>query len=73
MYNQFNLVENHWNLQRILFKQGLDPQAPVQEGVVTTLIYGVKSTSCQTETGLDNIADHVKDEKPEVYKLLKDG
>ena len=73
MYNQFNLVENHWNLQRILFKQGLDPQAPVQEGVVTTLIYGVKSTSCQTETGLDSIADHVKDEKPEVYKLLKDG
>ena len=73
MYNQFHLEPEYWNLQRILFKEGLDPQAPVQQAVVSTLIYGVKSTSCQSETGLDDIGDHVKDEKPEVNKLLKDG
>ena len=73
MYNQFNLVPENWNLQRILFKENLDPLSPIQEGVVSTLIYGVKSTSCQSETGLDSIAEHIKDENPEVYKLLKDG
>ena len=73
MYNQFHLIPENWNLQRILFKENLDPNSPIQEGVVCTLIYGVKSTSCQSETGLDSIADHIKDECPEVYKLLKDG
>ena len=73
MYNQFHLVPENWNLQRILFKANLDPEAPVQEGAITTLIYGVKSTACQSETGLDDIAEHVKTEKPAVYKFLKDG
>ena len=73
MYNQFHLVPEYWNLQRILFKEGLNPESPVQQAVVSTLIYGVKSTSCQSETGLDDIAEHVRDEKPEVCKLLKDG
>ena len=57
------LVPENWNLQRILFKANLDPEAPVQEGAITTLIYGVKSTACQSETGLDDIAEHVKTEK----------
>ena len=64
MYNQFQLAPEFWNLQRILFKKDLNPQAPVQHAVVSTLIYGVKSTSCQSETGLDNIAEHVENEKP---------
>ena len=73
MYNQFHLVPEYWNLQRILFKEGLNPESPAQQAVVSTLIYGVKSTSCQSETGLDDIAEHVKYEKPEVSKILKDG
>ena len=73
MYNQFQLVPEYWNLQRILYREGLDLQSPVIQAIVTTLIYGVKSTSCQSETGLDDIAEHVKVEKPAVSKLLKDG
>ena len=73
MYNQFHLIPEYWNLQRVLFRADLDPKSTVEECVVTTLIYGVKSTACQSETGLEEIANHVKDEKPEVYKLLKEG
>ena len=73
MYNQFDLVPDQWNLQRILFKKDLDPDAPVQQACVTTLIYGVKSVAGQTEHAFKEIAEHVKEENPRVAKLLTDG
>ena len=73
MYNQFSLVEEYWNLQRVLIKDDLDPESPVRQACVTTAIYGVKSSSGQTEHGMKEIAKHVKEEKPTVAKLLNDG
>ena len=73
MYNQFSLLPEQWNLQRILFKEDLDPSAPVQEACVTTLIYGVKSVSGQTEYTFKEVAEHVEDEKPRVARLLTEG
>ena len=73
MYNQFALLPDQWNLQRILFKQDLDPSAPVQEACVTTLIYGVKSVAGQTEHTFKEVAGHIKDEKPRVARLLTEG
>ena len=73
MYNQFSLTSDQWNLQRILIKAGLDPDAPVLQAVVTTLIYGVKSVAGQTEYTFKEIADHTKEEKPKVAKLLTVG
>ena len=73
MYNQFSLRSDQWNLQRILFRQDLDPKAPVRQACVTTLIYGVKSVSGQTEHAFEEIANHIKEERPDVSKLLTDG
>ena len=73
MYNQFNLKPEQWNLQKLLFREGLDPKAPVQHVCVTTLIYGVCSCTGQTEHTMKEIADHVKEEKPKVAKVLNDG
>ena len=73
MYNQFALRPNQWNLQRIMFKKDLDPDAPIQQACVTTLIYGVKSVAGQTEHAFKEIAEHVKEEKPKVFQLLTDG
>ena len=73
MYNQFNLIPEYWNLQRVLIKDDIDPASPVREACVTTAIYGVKSSAGQTEYGLKEIAKHVEKEKPEVAKLLTVG
>ena len=73
MYNQFSLLPEYWNLQRVLIKEDLNPEGPIKHAVVTTAIYGVKSSSGQTEHGLREIADHVKEEKPDVSKLLTSG
>ena len=73
MYNQFSLMPEYWNLQRVLIKDDINPASPVREACVTTAIYGVKSSAGQTEYGLKEIAKHIENEKPEVAKLLTAG
>ena len=51
-YNSFKLSPVHWNLQRFLYKQDLNPESPILEGCIKTLIYGVASVSAQTENGM---------------------
>ena len=34
MYNQFKLVPEQWNLQRLLLKDDLNPEAPVRHAVL---------------------------------------
>ena len=58
MYNQFKLLPDQWNLQRIMLKDGLNPESPVRHAVISALIYGVKSVAGQTEhasTTLENL------------------
>ena len=71
-YNSFKLLPNQWNLQRFLFKRNLDPRSPVEEGVIKTLIYGVASVSAQSECGKRKLGNLVKDEKPDVKKIIDD-
>ena len=59
MYNLFLLIPDHWNLQRILFKENLSPDAVTKQACVTTLIYGVKSVAGQIEFAFKEIADKV--------------
>ena len=73
MYNQFTLLPKQWNLQRILFKKDLNPDAPTQQACVTTLIYGVKSVAGQTEYAFEQIAESVRNENPKVAQLLTLG
>ena len=72
-YNCANLLSSQWNLQRFLYKEGLDPANETKEGIITTSIYGVKSSSCQTECTKIKLAETIQDEKPEVAVLLTES
>ena len=73
MYNMFNLLPNFWNLQRIVLKEDLDPNGEVIDAVITTLIYGVSSVSCQTEVTCVKIADNCRESKPEAAACIEGG
>ena len=69
-YNTCKLAPQQWNLQRFLWLQGLDPEASVEEGVITTLMYGVKSVAAQSGYALEQLAELVKESDPELYMFL---
>ena len=69
-YNACKLDPQQWNLQRFLWQQGLNPEAPIEEGVITTLIYGVKSVAAQSGYSLELLAETVKETDPELYDFL---
>ena len=50
------LIKEQWNLQRFLWREDLDPEGEVMEGVIGALIYGVKCVSPQTEYAMEEIA-----------------
>ena len=69
-YNACKLDSNMWNLQRFLWLDNLDPNGEVLEAVVTTLIYGVKCVSAQSEYALEELANLVKSKYPELAAFL---
>ena len=71
-YNACKLEPDHWNLQRFLYRENMDPKNPVLEGAIKTLIYGVKSVSRQSEHAIFLLADYIRDKLPEVAALLED-
>ena len=72
-YYSGKLIPTQWNLQRFVYKDDLNPESDTKEGVITTLINGVKSASCQTECMKVKLADTVREEKPAVAVLLLDS
>ena len=69
-YASIKLVEDQWNLQRILYRENLDPQADVLEAVIKTLIWGVKSVSAQSECAVIKLAQFVQEDNPELADFL---
>ena len=69
-YNACKLLSKQWNLQRFLWVKVLDPDGEVLEAVILTLIYGVKSVSAQSEHALTLLADHIREENPELAMFL---
>ena len=67
-YASIKLVVDQWNLQRVLFRENLDPAGEVLECVIKTLIWGIKCVSAQSECALIKLAEAIKDE----YPLLAD-
>ena len=55
-----------------MYKEGLDPKAKTVEGVIRTLIYGVRSASAQTEELIRMIVkkDNLEEEHPLVALFL---
>ena len=69
-YNTCKLDPHQWNLQRFLWQLDLDPDSPILEGVIRTLIYGVKSVAAQSGYALELLAETVKETDPELYDFL---
>ena len=69
-YNACKLGSDQWNLQRFLWVEDLNPDGEVLEAVITTLIYGVRSVSAQSEFALGELAKLVKDKSPVLARLL---
>ena len=69
-YNCVQLYPPHLPYQRFLFKPSLDPKKEAVEGVIRTLIYGVRSVAAQTEEVVSLIAEEIMMTKPDVANFL---
>ena len=69
-YNCFKLIEDQWNLQLFLWKENMDPQNETLVGVITTLIYGVKSVAAQSEAGVAKLAQYIGKKHPTLAEFL---
>ena len=69
-YNSIKLRQEDWCYQRYIWQQDLDPSKIPNEKVIKSLIYGVRSSANQAETGLRKTADISKNENPEVCEII---
>ena len=69
-YNAVLLALEHLPYQRFVYKKKMDSSGKLLEGVICTLIYGVRSVSAQMEVLVSMIADRIRVEHPEVAEFL---
>ena len=67
------MVERQWNLQMFLWKENLDPEAQVETGIITTLIYGNKCSAPQSEEGMRQLAEVLRPHNPTLAKFILDS
>ena len=72
-YCSVKLSPENWNLQRVLLNPDLDPKKDIVEAVITTLIFGVKSSAAQTEVAVLKLADLIEEENPVLADTLRNG
>ena len=65
------LIAEQWNLQRFVFRDDLDPEGELKEGVIGALIYGVKCVSAQTEHTMEQLAQVVEEDHKELAKFIR--
>ena len=70
MYNCVRLKESDWCFQRYVWQEELDITKIPEEKVIMTLIYGVRSSGNLLERSIREIANHSKDEYPQVNELI---
>ena len=72
-YASIKLVSDQWHLQRVLYKEELNPDGEIQEAIIKTLIWGIKSVSAQSECSIIKLATHVKEKYPLLADFLLNG
>ena len=72
-YASIKLLKDHWNLQRVLYKPGLDPDAEIVEAVIVTLIWGIKCVLAQSEAAVIKLAAAIEEKNPRLAELLRDS
>ena len=70
-YTSIGLTPSQWNLQRVLWREGLDMSAEVEEIIILSLIFGVRAVSALSEWALKLLADHVRHRNPRLAELLE--
>ena len=71
MYNSVKLNAKDWCYQRYLWKDNLNDENKIQQKVIKTLIYGVRSSGNQAETGIRQVAAMSKDQYPQVNDIIQ--
>ena len=69
-YPTILLKPKHWQFQRILLRENLDPEGDVIEAVLVKLAFGVQSVSAQSEETVRRVAKDLWDTLPVVANLL---
>ena len=69
-YPTILLVAEHWQYQRILLRENLDPEGKLLEAVLVKLAFGVQSVSAQSEETVKRVARELWDTFPKVAALL---
>jgi len=70
-YNRCKLLSHQWNLQKFVWIKDLNPEGEVVEGVIRTLIYGVKSVAAQSEFALEQLARSVESSDIQLAEFLR--
>ena len=64
-YNQIKLDPTQYKYQKFLWQSELDPDGPVAEYVIRTLIYGVRPVGNSLIAGFKKLCDYVEQVSPE--------
>lgn len=64
-YNQIGLAPEHMRYQKFLWKKDLDPSAPTEVYVISTLIYGVKPAGNCLLAGFSKLSQYCVENYPE--------
>ena len=70
-YTSIWLDPDQYNLQRILWKEGLNPDSDIVELVLVTLIFGVRAVSALSERAVLELADYISTSNPRLAELLR--
>ena len=69
-YPSISLHSSQWNLQRVLWRENMSFDSPIEEIVILTLIFGVRAVSALSEKALLILAEYIQDANPRLFELL---
>ena len=72
-YTSIALNPSQWNLQRVLWREGLSFESKIEEIVILSLIFGVRAVSALSEKAIIMLAEYIRSRNPRLAELLLQG
>ena len=69
-YTSIGLDEDQWNLQRVLWKELMDIDAPLVELIIISLIFGLRPVSALSERAVIAVAQSIQQESPRLADMI---
>ena len=69
-FPSIGLNKNQWNLQRVLWREGMNLNVAVEEIVIISFIFGVRAVSALSERAVIMLAEHIKPRNPRLAEML---